>query len=120
MIDQVDLLQLRVETKPEIQVVSTWGNAFFASCLTVQTLDNGSKQRLHVGDGMRSVCALERGSKGELVDVARDMRPHWILTMEELDADGGAVAFSDVSEVSIDGEIFTDMNRYSRRQTTIS
>jgi len=46
---------------------------------------------------MRSVFALEQDSKGHLVDVARDMRPHWVLTMEELDADGGAVAFSDVS-----------------------
>jgi hypothetical protein len=68
---------------------------------------------------MRSVCVLERGSKGELVDVGRDMRPHWVLTMEELDADGGAVAFSDVSEVSINCVIFTDMD-YSRRPTTIS
>ena len=65
--------------------------------MTVQTLKDGSKQRLHVGDGMRSVFALEQDSKGQLVDVARDMRPHWVLTMEELDADGGAVAFSDVS-----------------------
>ena len=76
----------------------------------MQTLDNGNKQRLHVGDGMRSVCALERGSKGELVDVARDMRPHWVLTMEELDADGGAVALSDVSEVPLNFEVFTDVD----------
>lgn len=77
-------------------MTASWGNAFFASCLTVQTLEDGSKQRLHVGDGMRSVFALEQDSKGQFVDVARDMRPHWILTMEELKADGGAVAFSDV------------------------
>ena len=47
---------------------------------------------------MRSVFALEQDGRGQLVDVGRDMRPHWVLTMEELSADGGAVAFSDVSD----------------------
>jgi hypothetical protein len=65
----------------------------------VQTLvDNEGEtvERLHVGDGMRSIFVLKQDAKGHLVDVARDMRPHWVITMEELDADGGAVAFSDV------------------------
>jgi hypothetical protein len=83
-----------------LSLTSSWGNAFFASCLTVQRIrqpDGSLKERLHVGDGMRSVFSLERNGKGELQDVARDLKPHWVLTMEELETEGGAVIFSDVS-----------------------
>ena len=46
---------------------------------------------------MRSVFTFERDGKGELQDVGRDLKPHWVLTMEELESEGGAVIFSDVS-----------------------
>lgn len=79
---------------------TTWGNAFIASCLSVRTWDNGDErhQSLHVGDGMRSLFSLELDSEKQLVDVNRDMRPHWIMTMEEVNQETGLVAFSDVSE----------------------
>ncbi len=82
-----------------INLLSSWGNAFSVSCLSVQDLPDG-KQRLHVGDGMRSVFAFERGSNGDLLDVGRDIKPHWVLTMEEIDSEGGGVVFADVSKVS--------------------
>lgn len=95
---------MNFEADESLQRISSWGSAFQAECLSVQTykddIDGKDKQRLHVGDGMRSVFALELETEDEskiLTDVGRDMKPHWVLTMAELEAEGGAVILSDVS-----------------------
>lgn len=95
---QVDLLKF--EDDKSLSSVSSWGSCFIASCLSVQRLQDPSgewKERLHVGDGMRSVFALDLIDGTQLMDVGRDMKPHWVVSMEELEADGGAVAIADVS-----------------------
>lgn len=46
---------------------------------------------------MRSVFALELVGDKDLTDVGRDMKPHWVVSMEELHADNGAVVLADVS-----------------------
>lgn len=104
-------------------VTATWGNAFYISALSVQRrlgVDGTYKERLHVGDGMRSVSVLELDASGELIDTARDFRPHWVLTMDELDAEGGGLAFSDVSVSCSPLEVPVLMIYVHRRTTTSS
>jgi hypothetical protein len=72
---------------------------------------------------MRSVFALERNSKGELQDVGRDIKPHWVLTMEELESEGGGVIFADVSSLSSvywlsRNHALIDLQMQRRRATT--
>lgn len=55
-----------------------------------------ARERLHVGDSVKSVYVLElAGSK--LCDVARDYMQNWVVAMEELNANGGSVVISDVN-----------------------
>lgn len=89
--------------------LSSWECASKAAFLSVQSLPlegaeesdrseyPNCRQRLHVGDSVKSVYVLERDSKGQLCDVARDYMQHWVVAMEELEADGGSVIISDVS-----------------------
>jgi hypothetical protein len=107
---QVDLLDLDIG-KPVVdalQKTASWGCASKAAFLTVQRTSRAAdamedddtpastRERLHVGDSVKSVYVLElAGSK--LVDVARDYMQNWVVAMEELNANGGSVVISDVS-----------------------
>ena len=53
------------------------------------------KERLHVGDSVKSVYVLDL-LDGKLCDVARDYMQNWVVAMEELEANGGSVIISDV------------------------
>ncbi|KAJ9123878.1 hypothetical protein QFC22_000666 [Naganishia vaughanmartiniae] len=108
----VDLLDFNSTAKDKnaaLSKLSSWECASKAAFLSVQSLpleeaDSSDpseypncRQRLHVGDSVKSVYVLERDSKGQLCDVARDYMQHWVVAMEELEADGGSVVISDLS-----------------------
>jgi hypothetical protein len=108
----VDLLEFDLTAKDKstsLSKLSSWECASKAAFLSVQSLPleepeqsdrseyPNCRQRLHVGDSVKSVYVLERDSKGQLCDVARDYMQHWVVAMEEMDADGGSVVISDVS-----------------------
>lgn len=65
-----------------------------------------ARERLHVGDSVKSVYVLEL-SGTKLVDVARDYMQNWVVAMEELNANDGSVVIADVSNESM---------RHSRRK----
>ncbi|WFC99198.1 hypothetical protein MYAM1_001942 [Malassezia yamatoensis] len=56
-----------------LQIVSRWGGAFIASCLT-PAQDN---RTLVIGDAMRSLTVLEVNYSGVIKEVARDVDPYW-------------------------------------------
>ncbi|KAJ9097586.1 hypothetical protein QFC21_004620 [Naganishia friedmannii] len=108
----VDLLEYDSTAKDKnaaLSKLSSWECASKAAFLSVQSLPleeaeasdqseyPNCRQRLHVGDSVKSVYVLERDSKGQLCDVARDYMQHWVVAMEELEADGGSVVISDLS-----------------------
>lgn len=107
---QVDLLEFDTAQPVDnaLQKIASWGCASKAAFLSVQriprpadTMDDDDapsvlRERLHVGDSVKSVYVLElAGSK--LVDVARDYMQNWVVAMEELNANDGSVVISDVS-----------------------
>lgn len=107
---QVDLLDFDTgrPVNDALQKIASWGCASKAAFLSVQKISRpadamddddppvSTRERLHVGDSVKSVYVLElTGTK--LVDVARDYMQNWVVAMEELNANGGSVVISDVS-----------------------